>query len=1018
MAAKRSPSPDDTPSKKSAAKKKALPPADTSSGFLIEHPVSFWNRPLKADFPKLFAGFGGAIGGYVSGRWDSGIKSALEAITAVTIPKVPAQIAWRLIFISLARASDALITEAVEFDLFNTDDQHCAAKAERIAAGFEEITIALEPDFFQHPGKLSLLKPFGETFRQWLAAWGIEEARADAIRGRLASYFVFELRREWRKNPSAYEPLAAALATPFDAACEKERSWLEYAASLQHEISKPMFDESFSLDDIYIPLRGAYYKQLRPKRRARKAPEEEKDPESEHTMVDLHDHLLHWAKSCTSEDALRVLSGGPGSGKSSFCKIFAARNADALRAEGITTVFISLHHFEPGDDLVAAIKRHLVEGTRQLAYNPLDKDELASRSVLLICDGLDELSQQGYVGARVASEFVRGLTTTLSRLNNDRDTRIRAIITGREIVISSNKAEFHGERLLEVIPFCPPHEDNPHWPKHGDKELLSADQRDLWWRTYGTLTGRGYVEIPKELATPQLREITAQPLLNYLVSLAWERRSDDTGIRFDDDTSLNDIYEDLIRAVHERAYEPSRGKNRQHSAIQDLKLSDFFLLLEEIALSAWHGDGRKTTITEIHKHLESGGLLDLVEKLGAVESGARSGITKLLVAFFFRESEVKGAATDDTFEFTHKSFGEYLSARRLVRLMAGIVEERQRKTDNPTKGWDIPEALDQWASVTGPTRIDPYLFKFFTREIARQLHDRATDALQWRDIFARLFHHVVLHGTPMRNVPTADFLTLRQWAGHAEESLLAAYHGCLAIAGAEANGPAWPEDRLDAIGTWLHRIRGQRSDDMTDSIPVGLLALQRLYLVQVFWGNQDLDGADLDGANLNGATLEGATLIGASLAGASLIGATLYRAALDTAFLEGADLDEALLYAASLYGSTLDGARLVGADLDRAEISEASLLFATLDGANLHRANLHRANLDGASMTSVNLVGANLREASLEDANLEGAILEQAELDGANLNNAVMHSARIRRSQLSEEQITAIIGDPDWLPEE
>jgi uncharacterized protein YjbI with pentapeptide repeats len=1015
MAAKKA-GPPPTPPKKSSSPKKPLVPPDASSGFLVERPVSFWNRPLKADFPKLFASFGAAIGAFTFQKWDSGIKSILEAATAISLEAPPAQVAWRLIFISLARASDALIEEAVSFQLFNTDDKECAAKAARIAAKFEDETIELAPDFFEYPGKLSILKPFGETFAQWLGAWGIDEARAAAIRGRFTSYFVFELRRQWRRNHLAYEPLIRALKTPFDAACEKERSWLEYAASLQRQISEPMFDESFSLDDIYIPLRGVYAKKLRQKRGTKRVPGEKEEPETERHIVDLQDHLLDWVKNCQPDDVLRVLSGGPGSGKSSFCKIFAARNADALRAAGITTIFISLHHFEPDENLVTALQRHLVEDTRQLAYDPLDKDELAKRSVLLIFDGLDELSQQGYVGARVASDFVRVLTTTLSRLNNGQEAQLRVLITGREIVISSNKSEFHGERLLEMVPFCPTQEADHQWPKHGDAELLKTDQRDLWWQTYGALIRRGYTGLPQELATPQLREITAQPLLNYLVALALMREN----IQFNEDTSLNDVYEDLIHAVHERAYEPAKGKSRRHSAIGDLSKEHFFLLLEEIALSAWHGNGRKTTITEIKKHMEEGGLLPIVEKLGQVEQGAKSGITKLLVAFFFRESEVKGAVTDDTFEFTHKSFGEYLTARRLVRLMGDIVEERQRHITNPTKGWAIPEALDRWAAITGTSRMDPYLFDFFTQEVTRSLRGAEEKTRIWRDIFRPLFRHAVLLGTPMQNRRATDFQTLSRWANHAEESLLAAYDACLNVGKRDDQEEPWPKDQPGAFGTWLHRIRGQRTSFSTESIPVGLRSLRILWLSGQNLDSQDLEGGELRGANLREvslyfatlahANLQDANLQGASCGQANFLGANLQGANLQGANFHGATLEDANFQGAILRGATLQDANLKSATLQGAIIENAHLQGASLQGANLEHANLFGTNIGDANLSGASLRGANLRNVNLEDADLENVDFEDADLQGANLEGA-----RIRNNQLTEIQKKQIRGTPDWL---
>jgi predicted PilT family ATPase len=44
-------------------------------------------------------------------------------------------------------------------------------------------------------------------------------------------------------------------------------------------------------------------------------------------VVDLEDCLRQWLQTANKNDAIRIISGGPGSGKSSFAKIFAAHHA-------------------------------------------------------------------------------------------------------------------------------------------------------------------------------------------------------------------------------------------------------------------------------------------------------------------------------------------------------------------------------------------------------------------------------------------------------------------------------------------------------------------------------------------------------------------------------------------------------------------------------------------------------------------------------------------------------------------
>ena len=87
------------------------------------------------------------------------------------------------------------------------------------------------------------------------------------------------------------------------------------------------------------------------------------------------------------------------------------------------------------------------------------------------------------------------------------------------------------------------------------------------------------------------------------------------------------IYADLVTAVYERSYE----KHRAYVPIRHMKLDEFFRVLEEIGLAAWHGDGRTTTVREIEKQCRISGLGALLD---AFQEGAMTGVTRLLAAFF------------------------------------------------------------------------------------------------------------------------------------------------------------------------------------------------------------------------------------------------------------------------------------------------------------------------------------------------------------------------------------------------
>ncbi len=234
--------------------------------------------------------------------------------------------------------------------------------------------------------------------------------------------------------------------------------------------------------------------------------------------------------------------------------------------------------------------------------------------------------------------------------------------------------------------------------------------------------------MPTELAQANLQDITAQPLLNYLVALSYMRGT----VQISETSNLNEIYADLLGAVYERGWASDqhpelqgtrtvykRGwADNQHPALQGIEESHFVRILEEVALAAWHGDGRTTTVKAIEAHCDNSGLKGL---LAAFQEGTKAGVTRLLMAFYFRQSGSLSSG-EKTFEFTHKSFGEYLTARRIVNGIDRIHTELERRRETFDGGWDERQALAYWAALCGPSAMDEYLFSFLCNEV--RLHDK------------------------------------------------------------------------------------------------------------------------------------------------------------------------------------------------------------------------------------------------------------------------------------------------------
>jgi uncharacterized protein YjbI with pentapeptide repeats len=453
----------------------------------------------------------------------------------------------------------------------------------------------------------------------------------------------------------------------------------------------------------------------------------------------------------------------------------------------------------------------------------------------------------------------------------------------------------------------------------------------------------------------------------------------------------------LLKAVYERGYEKN---SPGHRAIEGITEKDFVLILMEIALSCWHGNGRTTTVIEIKEHCENNGLKNLLKNFqDSFKSDSQGSITRLLTAFYFRESgDLRGS--EKTFEFTHKSFGEYLTARRIVDRVKQIHKKLQDSENDYDNDYDPRQALIAWATLCGPTAIDEYLFSFVVNQMQLQSPD---EVKQWQKTLGDLIEYLLVKGMPMEGLKNRpNFQEEMRQARNAEEALLAVFNACGRVT-EEIFPIQWPSP--EAFGNWLARLQGQRIDleFMLVLDCLSFLDLQNCLLI-----NRDLGGANLERANLAEADIGGANLEGANLEGANLKGANL-----EEAFLEGAILAEANLERANLYGANLgeanleeaflERANLERANLKRANLYEANLYGAYLAGANLYGAYLAGANLEGANLERANLYGANLERANLKGANLEGANLERANLEGAFLRGANFKDANVKATILDTE---------------
>ncbi len=951
--------------------------------FRAEKPVSVWNKPLKLNFKDFFIALTGTVVDIVKGDIASLPKDIVEIASSLSIETKTEECVWMLICRSITSAIRDLVDESR--DLFISFPEDTTLVCNHLDFSLEEKPVIIDENLFNHPGDLPFLQDIRIVFREWLICCGLDEAQANSISARLRSYFVFALNNEWISKPSDYEIIRELVNTPFTKAEKRERDWNKYNAWLQKQIDVSMFDEAFSLNQVYVPLRAYYitkYKDIsKEPQNIDRAIELESDKGFTCHIVDMQTELDKWLEKGNKEDAIRVISGGPGCGKSSFAKMYAVHVA--LRGE-TKVLFIPLHRFDPQDDLIHAVGSFAIN-TDHFDYNPFSPAD-GEKRLLIIFDGLDEISKQGKVGADIAQQFIREIEMKVNQRNNI-ELRVQVLLSGRTLFVQANATEFRqSEQILNVLPYY----ESPNFARsiYDPKRLLEIDQRDLWWNKYGIAAGGHYDCMPDKLKSKELQDVTSEPLLNYLFALSYTKGNFD----LTDGINLNSIYSNLLNQVYKRGY----SDNRLRRNVPEMSEDDFSCVLEEIGLSAWHGNGRTTTISEIMNCCNYSGNNDLLEKL---QEGAKKGVTRLLAAFYFREAdEIRG--TEHTFEFTHKSFGEYLAVKRIMRLLKLVNSETRRRISTRGTGWDYEDALCKWAWLFGPSPITTYIFDFLCREIQQQ--DKENEVKPWQETLQNLISYMLKNGMPMEKArDRITYFEQKRQARNAEEALLAVLNAC-ARSTEDISHIKWPNET--SAGEWIHFLQGQRWGGENR------LVLNCLSFLDL--DNSVLDGSDFYETNFEHSSMKMVRLYSAFMSFACLVHTNLNGSNLEYANLNGSNLEYANLNGAKLEYANLSGADLGGADISHASLKSANFTGASFVNTDLKHANLRNANLQRAKLGGADLSGAKLEGANLDSADVRGAKLENTYLKGANLEGAIF-----TEDQLSKSQLLKVCGVPVILDE-
>jgi len=346
-------------------------------GIKVEKPVSALQKDIKVNPKGLFGSLSKAAINGAFLKWDSLAENGVEVLEALGLEAKPGEIAGLLILRSLIQAIENLLKENKE--LLVKKPENLKALYKELNSSLENGELVIDRDFFGRPGNLPIVKAAKTALAKWLEEFVEKKVEAEKISDRLSAYFVFALNEQWRTRSQDYTALKEVLDTPFTQATEREQGWLRYRAWLQKRVEEPMFLEAFSLKQVYVPLRAYYERQVERQLEQKLELGINEEKEYERVVVDLNKELETWLHEAKPDDAIRLISGGPGSGKSSFAKIFAAQLAE--KGE-ILVLLIPLHLFTPSGTILeganlegANLKGTILEGQDIAALTEISNED-------------------------------------------------------------------------------------------------------------------------------------------------------------------------------------------------------------------------------------------------------------------------------------------------------------------------------------------------------------------------------------------------------------------------------------------------------------------------------------------------------------------------------------------------------------------------------------------------------------------------------------------------------------------
>jgi uncharacterized protein YjbI with pentapeptide repeats len=585
---------------------------------------------------------------------------------------------------------------------------------------------------------------------------------------------------------------------------------------------------------------------------------------------------------------------------------------------------------------------------------------------LFLLDGFDELVMERRTSQELR-DFLWQVEGFQGSCQQNSEKGHRVIITGRLLALQGIEGRIppNMERV-ELLPM--------------DDEL-----QQQWFSKWETQVGgdktSAFQQFLQDKRCPdRVRELVKEPLLLYLLAMM-HRDNKLTVEMFEGASGVGAkilIYEKSLEWV--LTEQRPKGLNPKLTGQETAGLRR---ILAEAGLCVVQSGGECASVKTIESRLiGDDSAIELIRQ--ARERHGEDALKNALAAFYLQPAAGdKGGSV----EFTHKSFGEFLCAKRLKASL-----EKWTQPGIKRQEFDISADQMDWEvyDLLGYGGLTPEIVEYLMALLATSTEFQPVKFFNRLDNFYLRWCDGEFIDALQDNYPQKKMSQLQGQNIQIGVRQVDIYAGLnVMILLLELNRYTQSRDDLkDKIAFYPCGQEGTDSFDRDQLLRI--IGYSCCIGVSSFL---DTVGGFLRGANLIGTNLIGANLIGADLRGtylsrADLIGANLSRADLRGADLRGTYLSGADFSCVDLRNADLRGAYLSGADFRAANLRGASLSHADLRGADLSGADLRVANLRGAYLSHADLSGADLSSAYLSSAYLIHADLRGTDLRGADLRGA------------------------------